>query len=151
MSEDIADRLRQLARDHSEGRLALPDYRRLRAPLLDFLVAQRAQTALDEAVTTRPQFAAAGVTATPAAAEPPSASPVGAVAESAGAGAAPVAAVADPVGAAAGTPDPPLAAGGAAAATQHGGAVSVVWKLAAALLLVVLIAVLGSRYHWVNR
>lgn len=35
MSEDVAGRLRELARDHSEGRLTLEAYRRLRAPLLD--------------------------------------------------------------------------------------------------------------------
>jgi formylglycine-generating enzyme required for sulfatase activity len=39
MSADIADRLRALARDHLDGRSSLGTYRRLRAQLLDGLVA----------------------------------------------------------------------------------------------------------------
>ncbi|HEX5462154.1 MAG TPA: formylglycine-generating enzyme family protein [Steroidobacteraceae bacterium] len=39
MSADIADRLRAIARDHLEGRSTLQGYRRLRAQLLDRLVA----------------------------------------------------------------------------------------------------------------
>ncbi|MGH8294290.1 MAG: formylglycine-generating enzyme family protein [Steroidobacteraceae bacterium] len=39
MSAEIADRLRALARDHLEGRTGLQSYRRLRARLLDDLVA----------------------------------------------------------------------------------------------------------------
>lgn len=39
MSADVADRLRALARDHLEGRSSLESYRRLRAPLLDRLIA----------------------------------------------------------------------------------------------------------------
>jgi hypothetical protein len=38
MSLEVAERLRALARDHAEGRLSLPLYRQLRAPLLDRLV-----------------------------------------------------------------------------------------------------------------
>jgi hypothetical protein len=39
MNEDVADRLRSLAKDYSRGRLNLETYRRLRTPLLDSLTA----------------------------------------------------------------------------------------------------------------
>ena len=42
MSADTADRLRALARDHLEGRSSLETYRRLRAQLLDSLIAPAA-------------------------------------------------------------------------------------------------------------
>lgn len=136
MSEDIAGRLRQLARDYSEGRLGLLDYRKLRAPLLDFLVAKRAGAEFDEAVTTRPQFTAGPLSA--------AASPT-------------AAAVPLIPGTPAGT-----AESGSADETQGGGGAAVAdaaqhkvgsrfWTVAAALLALLLIAVLGSRYHWLIR
>ncbi|MDB6087539.1 MAG: hypothetical protein JWN85_323 [Gammaproteobacteria bacterium] len=57
MSDDVAGRLRALAQDCFEGRLTLPAYRRLRAPLLDSLVAH--ETVTDDAdVITQPRMAA---------------------------------------------------------------------------------------------
>ncbi len=54
MSEDVAGRLRELARDHSEERLSLMAYRGLRAPLIDSLSAHRS-AADDPEVITRPR------------------------------------------------------------------------------------------------
>ncbi|MBM0106711.1 formylglycine-generating enzyme family protein [Steroidobacter sp. S1-65] len=51
MSADLAARLRALARDHHEGRLNLPTYRKLRAPLLDSLQLH----AMDEMAVTQPR------------------------------------------------------------------------------------------------
>jgi hypothetical protein len=51
MSDDVAGRLRALARDCFEGRLTLAAYRRLRAPLLDSLVAHEAATDDADAIT----------------------------------------------------------------------------------------------------
>ncbi len=136
MSEDIAGRLRQLARDYSEGRLGLLDYRKLRAPLLDFLVAKRAGAEFDETVTTRPQFTAGPLSAT--ASPTPAAAPL---------------IPGTPAGAAeSGSSDETQGGGGAAVAdaAQHK-AGSRFWTVAAALLALLLIAVLGSRYHWLIR
>ncbi|HEU5443799.1 MAG TPA: SUMF1/EgtB/PvdO family nonheme iron enzyme [Steroidobacteraceae bacterium] len=47
MSADRAERLRALARDHLEGRSSLESYRRLRARLLDDLIAPAAATSSD--------------------------------------------------------------------------------------------------------
>lgn len=47
MSADRADRLRALARDHLEGRSSLESYRRLRAKLLDDLIAPAAAASSD--------------------------------------------------------------------------------------------------------
>lgn len=55
MSADIADRLRALARDHQDGRSSLETYRRLRAQLLDSLIAPAARAAPD---ATQPRAAA---------------------------------------------------------------------------------------------
>lgn len=52
MRADIPDTLRALARDHLEGRSSLERYRRLRAELLDGLVAERAGPGSD---VTRPR------------------------------------------------------------------------------------------------
>lgn len=57
MSDDVADRLRALARDCFEGRSTQAAYRRLRAPLLDSLVAH--ETVADDAgVITKPRVVA---------------------------------------------------------------------------------------------
>ncbi len=137
MSEDIAGRLRQLARDYSDGRLGLLDYRKLRAPLLDFLVVERGGVEFDEAVTTRPQFTAGTVAVV--------ASPEGA--------AVPLIPVIEAGATGSGSSDETKGGGGATAtdATQHRGRGSRFWTVAAALLALLLIAVLGSRYHWLIR
>ena len=57
MSNDLAARLRMLAQDHHEGRLTLPEYRKLRAPLLDSLELSPSSPVDDDAVT-RPRTAA---------------------------------------------------------------------------------------------
>ena len=57
MSADLAARLRMLAQDHHEGRLTLPEYRKLRAPLLDSLELRPSSPVDDDAVT-RPRTAA---------------------------------------------------------------------------------------------
>lgn len=51
MSADLAARLRALARDHHDGRLNLPTYRKLRAPLLDSLQLHT----MDEMAVTQPR------------------------------------------------------------------------------------------------
>src|SRR5688572_27333694 len=56
MSEDVAARLRTLARDHREGRLNVSAYRKLRAPLLDSLAGEpAAQSATESGVITQPR------------------------------------------------------------------------------------------------
>ena len=61
MSNDLAARLRMLAQDHHEGRLTLPEYRKLRAPLLDSLELRPSSPVDDDAVT-RPRTAAMAAT-----------------------------------------------------------------------------------------
>lgn len=55
MRADIADSLRALARDHLEGRSSLESYRRLRAELLDGLLALRAGPAAPSSDVTQPR------------------------------------------------------------------------------------------------
>jgi formylglycine-generating enzyme required for sulfatase activity len=68
MSADIADRLRALARDHAEGRSSLEGYRRLRAQLLDSLLAPAAGTS---STTTQPRTARPSEVTQPRAPSPP--------------------------------------------------------------------------------
>ena len=69
MSEDVASRLRELARDHSEERLTLSAYRRLRTPLLDSLSARGSTTDGPE-VTTQPRAKTVSPTSVPRPPEP---------------------------------------------------------------------------------
>jgi formylglycine-generating enzyme required for sulfatase activity len=55
MTTDVALRLGELARDRSDGRLTVADYRRLRAPLLDLLVSQDAAAVDESSLVTRPR------------------------------------------------------------------------------------------------
>ena len=54
MSDDVATRLRDLARERFEGRLTVAAYRRLRAPLIDSLVT-RAETVDESEAITQPR------------------------------------------------------------------------------------------------
>jgi hypothetical protein len=55
MTKDVALRLGELARDRSDGRLTVADYRRLRAPLLDLLVSHDAAAVDESSLVTRPR------------------------------------------------------------------------------------------------
>ena len=73
MSADIADKLRALTRDHLEGRSSLQSYRRLRAHLLNGLVASAAGTVPDATKPRATLQAGASVPSAPRGAQPPAA------------------------------------------------------------------------------
>ncbi|MEP7243450.1 MAG: SUMF1/EgtB/PvdO family nonheme iron enzyme [Gammaproteobacteria bacterium] len=73
MSQDLAERLGSLARDHREGRLSLRAYRDLRAPLLDLLVTRQSV----DVDTTRPRMTSRPVAAEAVVAAVQSATSVG--------------------------------------------------------------------------
>jgi hypothetical protein len=58
MTEDIADQLAALVRQRSDGRISVADYRRLRAPLLDRLVADSTDGVDEASAVTRPRAVA---------------------------------------------------------------------------------------------